>query len=273
MTIKLIALDIDDTLLTSDKTILPSTLEAITKCLAQGIKVVLCTGRPLAGVKLWLDELGIDGPDQYVVTYNGAIIQSTTGAIIAKKLIDNAGYRWLTAFGQANHLPFNVLDAESRIYTADQDVDFVTVVQAMENSAGLSVRQPDELPKDFAITKGLYVGNQAKLDAAEPLVRETFGVAFSVIRAGKNFLEVMPAGVDKGNALKALGDAIRIKPEEMMGFGDEGNDLQMFATVGLAVAMGNGTPIAKAHADFVTATNDDGGIAKAIHQFVLDVKK
>lgn len=270
MTIKLIALDIDDTLLTSAQTILPSTIQAIQMCLARGIKIVLCTGRPLAGVRQWLDELDINGPDQYVVTDNGAMIQSTTGAIIAKKLIDNHGYRWLTAFGQAHQLPFNVLDAESRIYTADRDVDFVTVVQAMENSTGLSVCQPDELPDDFAIAKGLYVGDQVKLDATEPLVRETFGNTFSVIRTGKNFLEVMPAGVDKGNALKTLGDAIGIKPDEMMGFGDEGNDLQMFATVGLAVAMANGSPIAIAHADFVTATNDDGGIAKAIHQFVLN---
>lgn len=269
MTIKLIALDIDDTLLTSDKTILPSTIDAIHQCLDRGIKIVLCTGRPLAGVRPWLEELGISGPDQYVVTYNGAMIQSTTGAIIAKKLIDNAGYRQLTAFGKTHHLPFNVLDAESRIYTADRDVDFVTVVQAMENSAGLSVREPDELPDDFAITKGLYVGNQALLDANEALVRETFGEAFSVIRAGKNFLEVMPQGVDKGNALQTLGDAIRIKPSEMMGFGDEGNDLQMFATVGTAVAMGNGSQIAKAHADYVTASNDDGGIAKAIAKFVF----
>lgn len=268
MTVKLIALDIDQTLLSSKGKILPSTKIALKRCLAQGIKVVLCTGRPLAGVKPWLTELGIAGDDQYVVTYNGAIVQSAAGQVVTKRLIDHAGYRTLTAFAQKHQLPFNVLDAYSRIYTADHDVDYVTVVQAMENKAGIFIRQPAELPADFAIAKGLFVGDEGRLDRNEALVRATFAADYSVIRAGRVFLEVMAKGVDKGQGLRDLGEKIGIDPAEMMAFGDEGNDLAMFDAVGLAVCMGNGTAEAKAHADYVTASNDEDGISQAIARFI-----
>lgn len=269
MTIQLIAIDIDDTLLNSEGKLLPSTITAINRATAQGIKVVLCTGRPLAGVKPYLDQLGIDGDDQYVITYNGAVIESVAGRIVAKHLVNNAHYRAMTTFGQAHHVPFNVLDAESTIYTADRDVSWVTVVQAWENKAGLLVRDPDDLPNDFQIAKGVFVGEGPQLDAVEPLVKTTFGNDLYVVRAATNFLEVMNARVNKGQALKDLAKVLGLKADEVMAVGDEKNDLPMFAYAGTAVAMGNGSDAAKEAADYVTGTNDANGVADAIQKLAL----
>lgn len=269
MTIKLIALDIDDTLLNSKGEILPSTIAAVHDALAQGIKIVLCTGRPLAGVKSFLAQLGIAGDDQYVVTYNGAIIESVAGRVLVKHLLDRATYVRLTEFAAAHHVPFNVLDEHSTIYTADRDIDFMTVVQAMENSAGMLVRDPAEMPADFAIAKGLFVGRRAVLDAAEPAVVAEFGDDFYVVRVSPNFLEVMAPQVDKGKGLAELAKQLEITAAEVMAVGDEANDLPMFSFAGTAVAMGNGSEIAKGHADYVTGTNDAGGLADAIRKLAL----
>ncbi|MFD1430850.1 Cof-type HAD-IIB family hydrolase [Lacticaseibacillus mingshuiensis] len=269
MTIKLIAFDIDDTLLSSAKVILPSTIAAVHECLARGLKIVLCTGRPLAGVAPFLAELGVTGDDQYVVTYNGAVTETVSGRLIISHLIDRAGYAAMTDFAAAHRLPFNVVDPQSAIITADHDLDPMIVVQAYENRAGVLIREPGEMPADFAIAKGVFVGTEAQLDAAENAVRVAFSPRFSVIRAGRQFLEVMALGIDKGKALLALGEQLGILPEEMMAFGDEENDLAMFDAVGTAVAMGNGTDVAKAHADVVTASNDEDGIAKALASLVL----
>ena len=76
MTIKFIALDTDGTLLNSIGKILPSTKKAVKTALDQGIKVALCSGRPIAGLKHFMDELGIIGPDQYAITLNGAITRT-----------------------------------------------------------------------------------------------------------------------------------------------------------------------------------------------------
>lgn len=267
--IKLIALDIDDTLLTSQRHILPTTKQAVQDALAQGIKVLLCTGRPLAGAKPFLDELGIAGDEQYVITYNGAVTETVSGQVMAKHLLDNAAYREITAYGQAHHLPTNVLDAHSNIYTANRDVDWWIVEQAAENEAGLFIRQPDELPADFAIAKGAFVGPESLLDAHEAAVKAAFQDRFYVVRAGRNFIELMDPTVNKGQALSDLAAQLNLTAENVMAVGDEGNDLPMFDFAGVAVSMGNGTAEAKAHADYVTAANDDDGLAQAIRKFAL----
>ncbi|WP_048000984.1 Cof-type HAD-IIB family hydrolase [Lactiplantibacillus herbarum] len=269
MNIRLIAIDIDDTLLNSDGKLLPSTVSMVHRATEQGIKVVLCTGRPLAGVKPYLDELGIAGDDQYVITYNGAVIESVAGRVVAKHLVENQYYRQMTAFSKEHHVPFNVLDADSTIYTADRDVNWVTVVQAWENKAGLLIRDPDDLPDDFQIAKGLFVGEGPQLDAVESLVKETFGDQLYVVRAATNFLELMHENVNKGQALKDLAGVLNFKAEEVMALGDERNDLPMFDFAGTAVAMGNGSEVAKSHADYVTGTNDEGGVADAIRKLAL----
>ncbi|MCI1892706.1 MAG: Cof-type HAD-IIB family hydrolase [Schleiferilactobacillus harbinensis] len=269
MTIKMIALDIDDTLLDSKGKILPSTITAIHEALARDIKIVLCTGRPLAGVAHFLKELGVTGDDQYVVTYNGAVIESVSGHVLVKHLLNKATYERLTQYAAEHHIPFNVLDENSTIYTADRDIDFITVVQAMENSAGIFVRTPAEMPADFEIAKGLFVGTEEQLDAVESTVMAEFSDAYYVVRAGRNFLEVMDSKVDKGKALAELAQKLGMTADEVMAVGDEGNDLPMFEFAGTAVVMGNGSEVAKAHADYVTGTNDEGGLADAIRKFAL----
>lgn len=98
--IKLIALDTDGTLLNSENKILPSTKTAIKKALDQGIKVVLCSGRPIAGLAHFMKELGIKGSNQYAVTLNGAITRNADGKIMTQDLVSNKLYRELTKFAK-----------------------------------------------------------------------------------------------------------------------------------------------------------------------------
>lgn len=267
--IKLVALDTDGTLLSSDDRILPSTKEAVKKALDKGVKVVLCSGRPLAGLKPYMDQLGIRGADQYAVTLNGAIMRNADDQILAQNLLDNHYYRELTKYAKENHVPFNIVDPDSRIITADHDVDYFELLQAWENKAGMLIREPDEMPADFAISKGCFVGDPQRLDNFEPQLRKDFGQELYIVRADQYFLEVLHPDVSKGNGLVELGEKIDIKPEEMMAMGDAGNDISMFKVVGTAVCMGNGTEEAKQAADYITASNDEDGIAQAFDKFVF----
>lgn len=266
--IKLIALDIDGTLINSHNQILPSTKEVVEDALKRGIKVVLCSGRPLSGLKPLLNELAIQGEEQFAVTLNGAVVRNADNKIIAQDLIDNASYREMVAFAKKNQIPFNVVDADSQIITADRNINLTEAYQSWKNHVEIWVREPDEMSTDFVIAKGCFVGDSAMLDKAEPKVRAKFGNRFSIIRSDPYFLEVMQPGVDKGFGLRQLGKKIGIKPSEMMAFGDAGNDVSMFKVVGTAIAMGNGLEIAKNAADFVTSSNDEDGIAKAYRKFI-----
>ncbi|MBP2058994.1 Cof subfamily protein (haloacid dehalogenase superfamily) [Lactobacillus colini] len=269
--IKLVAIDTDGTLLNSKNKILPSTKQVIKDSLDKGIKIVLCSGRPIAGLRPYMDELGISGPNQYVVTLNGAIVRNADNHILAQDLVDNETYRKLTEFARENNVPFNIVDPDSKIITADHDIDYIELLQAWENHAGMLVRQPDELPADFEISKGCFVSTDPEvLNKIEPKVREQFGGDLYIVRADDYFLEVLHPNVSKGNGLINLGNKIGIKTEKMMALGDSGNDISMFEIVGQAVAMGNGSLEAKNAADYVTASNDEDGIAQAFQKFVLD---
>lgn len=270
MAIKLVAIDIDDTLLSSTGKILPSTLTSIQAALTQGVKVVLCSGRPLAGIKPFLNELGITGPDQYVIANGGGMIESVTGQVVAKHLINNADYRRLTAFAKSRQLPFNVVDPDSKIITADRDIYWLIAVQAWENKAGILVREPDELPADFQIAKGVFVASAETLDNIQADVQQAFGEQLYVVRAARQFLEVMNPKAGKGQALQDLAAKLALTADEVMAIGDEGNDVAMFNFAGTAVAMGNGTAEAKEHANFITNSNDADGIAVAFEKYVLD---
>ncbi|WEV43319.1 Cof-type HAD-IIB family hydrolase [Lactobacillus sp. ESL0684] len=269
MGIKLIALDTDGTLLTSNSKILPSTKAAVERALKQNIKVVLCSGRPIAGLAPYLTELGITGSDQYVVTLNGAISMTTNKQIITKDLLSNQLYRKMTAFSLANQLPFNVVDENSNIITADHNIDYVVYLQAYENTAPLYVRTPDELPADFQAAKGCFVGTPELLDQWEEAIKQAFSSELYVIRSDPHFIELLNPKVNKGNGLSELSQSLGIKADEVMAIGDERNDIPMFDFAGTSVCMGNGSQAAKESADYITATNDDDGISQAFDKFVF----
>jgi Cof subfamily protein (haloacid dehalogenase superfamily) len=269
MSIKLVCIDIDDTLLNSQGVMLPTTRTAITAAMAAGVHVALCSGRPLAGVRPFLDQLGMTRADQYVITFNGAVVESVTGTILDEHRLPVGTYRKMAGFAQAHGLPFNIVAADSSIITPDHDIDAMTVVQAAENAAGLLVRSPDELEANVQPIKAVFASNEALLDGAEADVRAAFADDYTVIRAGRQFIELMAPGVNKGSGVAHLAAHLHINPDEIMALGDEGNDIAMFDYVGLAVAMGNGTDEAKAHANAVTASNDDDGLALALQKYVL----
>ena len=269
MSIKLVCIDIDDTLLNSQGVLMPTTRTAITAAMAAGVHVALCSGRPLAGVRPFLDQLGMTRDDQYVITFNGAVVESVTSTILDDNPLAADAYATLVAYAQAHGLPLNIVAADSAIISPDHDVNAVTVMQAAENSAGVLVRSPNELAAEVQPIRALFVGNEALLNDAEDGVRRQFSDQYEIVRSGPLAIELMAHGVNKGSGVAHLAAHLHIHPDEIMAMGDEGNDIAMFDYAGLAVAMGNGSDEAKAHADFVTASNDDDGLALALQKYVL----
>lgn len=270
MTYKLIALDMDDTLLTSQKTISDTNKEMIQKALSKGIKVVLCSGRTHNAVVDYAKELGIDGADQYMITNGGAIIENLAGKIIYQRMMSNDFYRQFVHFIKENDLHYNVVDNQGNTYTSQSDwFDKYTIMQAYENDNGLFVREPDDLPANFEITKAIINGDEKKLNAITPMVNDKFAKDYFVVRTGVGFLEIFPKDVNKGNAIKILAKDLNLDLSEVMAMGDRDNDIPMLKIVGKGIAMGNGMPQVKAAADFVTADNNHSGVGLAIEKFAL----
>lgn len=269
MGIKLVAIDIDDTLLNPEGQLADETINAIKKTIQKGVKVVLCTGRPLAGVTSFLNQLGISGDDQYVITYNGAIIETVSGHRLAQHTLDFDDYLAADKLSYELNVHYNILDDESRIYTSNRDVGRITVIQAAENDEGLFVRNPEEMPQDLTVSKIMFVDEPEVLDAQIHQIKATFDDHYYVVRSLPEFLEVLNKKANKGNALTDLLTELGLKKEEVMAMGDQHNDLTMFAVAGTTVAMGNAIPELKEVATYVTESNANHGVAVALERYVI----
>lgn len=265
MDIKLIAIDIDGTLVDSQGKLTKKVIQTIKQAKEKGIKVVLCTGRPLPGVKPLLQQLGLDDQDdQYVVCFGGAVVETTSGKTLFQKGITYDDFVDLEAIARKLQLHFHAISTD-RIYTCNKDLGYYTLYEANLVSMGISYRTPDEL-RDVPLVKAMFVEDAVILDPAIAK-REYFAPLserLDLMKTASFYYEAYAKGVNKGSALVKLCEILGITSENVMAIGDEENDLSMLEFAKLGVAMENGIPAVKEIADQITADNDHDGVALAI---------
>ncbi|MBR9787138.1 MAG: HAD family phosphatase [Vibrionaceae bacterium] len=265
---KLIALDMDGTLLNSEKVISEENKLAIAKAREAGVTVVLASGRPIEGMQDKLDELDIRSDKDFVLYYNGSMVKNIgTNEVIHQQIIDGKAAKlvaqkakelgaYVHAFSQVHGLITN----ENNPYT---DIE--------ANINGLNVTEMcfESLEDDHPIIKAMIVAEPSKLTeviaALPPELRETF----TVVQSAAYFLEFLNPLSNKGIGIAAIAEHLSIKPEEVICMGDAENDHHMLEFAGLGIAMENAMEETKKIADYITASNDDHGVARAIEKFVL----
>lgn len=268
MNYDLVAIDIDDTLLTSEKVISKKNQKMIQEALNNGVKVVLCSGRPHKAMEKYAATLGIKGSSQYMITNGGAIIEDMNGKILAQQTLSNDFYREFVGFANENNLGYSVFDVHGNVYTDRfEQINRYTVAMAFENDNGLFLRRPDDLPNDFEITKAAINAEEDVLDKIEASVSERFKDYF-VVRTGVGYLEIFPKTVNKGHAVTKLAKLLDIDLSKVMTFGDRDNDIPMLKIAGKGVAMANATTGAKAVSDYITTDNNHDGVGNALEKFL-----
>ena len=268
--IKLIALDLDGTLLDSQKNISEMNKQAIQSALKKGVKVVLCTVRPLGGIKRYVDELGLLGEEDFSITYNGGLVQRNHDSqVLSQKTLSYQDIQTIYQLSQELGLPMNMLDLNyvyEPAYPMGRDSLYPTLM-----SASLPFIQHDieKFDAEHQFNKVVFCTDPAYLDEAIARIPEAFHKQFSTMKSRPLLYEIMHPEVDKGSGIARLCDLLGYTAEEVMVCGDEENDSAMFDYAGVAVAMGNATDAIKAKATFITKTNDEDGVAHAIQAFVL----
>ena len=267
--IKLIAIDIDGTLVNSKKEITPAVKAAIEKAKLQNKKIVICTGRPLAGAQRYLDELKLNNQDdQYVVSFNGAVSENTNSKTLFKQELNYQDYIDLEVIARKLNLHFQAISLD-RIYTANRDLGYYTIYNSRIVNLGVSYRTQEEM-QNIPIIKCMYVDDPKFLD--ECLKNPLFDSMRTRVTFSKTepfYYEATAKSTDKATGLKVLCAHLKITPENVMALGDEANDMPMLKFAGLGVAMGNAVNITKQNADAITDDCDHDGVAKAINK-ILD---
>jgi len=267
--IKLVAMDLDDTLLRNDLTISPRVAAAIREAQRQGVRVTLATGRMPISARPYAEQLGLDLP---AITYHGALIQQVLSGevlfrrVLPKDLAATMVEEFLTLGVHTQIYIKNRVFAQKRNPWSQQYSRLAAVAVEIKNLQEVLRTEPE------GVDKILLMGEEQDLDALAPHLREKFGGKVHITKSKPMFLEVTESSVNKGVALAALAARFGITQAETMAIGDSFNDLEMIEYAGLGVAMGNARPEVKAKADIVTGTNQEDGVAQALERYVLEPK-
>lgn len=269
MAIKLVTIDIDGTLLNSERKVTPEVKEAIKKASEQGVNIVLATGRPTIGVMPLIKELGLDNDHGFIITYNGGMIQNAgTQEILIQHPLPFEDYLDVELLARKLGVHFHVQD-DKRMYTANRDISEYTIHEAFLTGIPVCYRAVSEMTPDMKIIKSMMVDHEDILDEAIDNVPETFKEKFAMVKSAPFYYEILNKQATKGEATKELAELLKINPEEVMAIGDNENDLSMIEVAAIGVAMGNAVPVVKEAADKITKTNDEHGVAHAINEWVL----
>ena len=268
--IKLIALDLDGTLLNPDKKISEANKLAIHRAREAGVKIVLCTVRTLMGIKAYVDELDLLQAEDYSITYNGGLVQKNkTSEIISQKVLNYGQIVELYDLSKELNIPMNMLDLEF-VYEPEYPQGRESLYKSLQSSSLPFVEKKiEDFQEQDAFNKVVFCIAPAVLDEAIAKIPADFYSKYSMMKSRPLLFEVMHPEVDKGNGIAALCDHLGITADEVMACGDEENDLAMLDFAGVSVAMGNAPDKIKERASFITKTNGEDGVAHAIETFVF----
>ena len=262
--IRLIASDLDDTLLNAQSDLTERTLRALKSAMDAGILVSLSSGRMSEAMEPFAKRIDVNAP---MIEYNGALIvdpadgrtlfstaiQAETALAVARALEEMDIYFQVypgRGYFCAHRTPHTAA-YEASIRVPCQEVG-VSLSRWMQGS----------------MIKMLAIASPEKIDAAQARLRAAFPEGVSFMKSKPHYLEIISQGVDKGAALRALCAELGVAKDEVMAFGDGQNDAPLLAAAGWGVAVENAAPDCKAAARLIAPANTEDGVAQVIEQLL-----
>lgn len=266
MPYRLIAVDLDDTLLTDDLTVSEPTRQAIADAIAQGAHVTIATGRMFESAQRIARQVGLNVP---IITYQGSLIKNLLDEqVLYERSVPVAVAARIHDYCVANGLHLQTFIAD-KLYAAEENDRLLRY--AAQSKIPYTI-EPDfkRLISSEGQTKMLAIDEPERLDALLPELKALFAGEVHVTKSKPNYVEFTHVEGTKGHALRFLAAHYGIPIEETIGVGDAMNDREMIETAGLGVAMANAAPSLKEIADFVTLSNNDDGVKHVLDKFVLN---
>lgn len=271
--IKMIGLDLDGTLLNSEKKLSERSKSVLKQAIDQGVIVLVATGRPFTGIP---EELRNFPGMRYALTSNGArILDVQENKLLVEELLpcDDA-VRVLKVFRKYDTMQEIYYDGQG--YADEEKMIHVDryhhnphmwpYIKNSRRSVPDILEMAIEKNRDMDKIQALFADMDERETAWNELENDP---ALELVGSLGYNIEINKAGVNKGKGLVKLGQLLGIEREEIMACGDGDNDVSMIREVGLGVAMANSEDAVLKIADYVTLSNDEDGVAKAIEKFVL----
>ena len=269
MKYKLLVLDVDGTLLNNEKEISKRTLASLLKVQQMGIRIALASGRPTYGLMPLAKILELGNYGGFIVSYNGCqIINAQNGEILFERRINPEMLPHLEKKAHKNGFAIFTYHDDTLLTDSPNNEHIRT--EAKLNNLKIIKEEDFSIAIDFAPCKCMLVSDDEEaLTGLEEHWKRRLNGTLDVFRSEPYFLEVVPCGIDKANTLGALLSHLNITREEVIAIGDGVCDVNMLQIAGLGVAMGHSQDSVKVCADYVTASNEEDGVAQAVEKMIL----
>lgn len=271
--IKMIGLDLDGTLLNTKKELTDYSRAVLRKALDKGIIVLVATGRPYTGIP---EELRNFPGIRYALTSNGArVLDTEKNILLVEELLPREdAIRALNVFQKYDTMAEIYFDGQgyadeekvAQIHKYHHNPNMWEYVRKSRMTVPDVMEMAKQSTRDMDKIQGLFADMDERKQAWQELLQDE---KLELVSSLKYNIEINAAGVNKGRGLVKLGELLGIQREEIMACGDSDNDITMLQEVGFGVAMGNAEEAVKVVADYITETNDEDGVAKAIERYVL----
>jgi Cof subfamily protein (haloacid dehalogenase superfamily) len=267
MPIKLIALDLDDTLFRADLSISDANKDAINAAIAHGAKVVLASGRNVDNMMRYARLLGLDGEGDYIICANGAqIVETATERRLYERRFGPELGREITRAVSERGFPWQVYE-DGRI-RASKLSSWTIEDSRLTSQPCVTIDDVESLLSGGQL-KFVIPGEPERIEGLFAEMRGLFAGRAEVVTSKPYLLEFLPPGVDKGEALRLLAELLGIPMAEVLAIGDSRNDVGMIKAAGIGCAPANAIAEARGAARYTShATNDEDAVAEIIERFV-----
>ena len=266
--IKLVAIDLDGTLLNSRHELSGRNRSAIESALKLGVEVVIATGKTRHAAEDLIDSLGINSPGIYM---QGLITYNADGSIRTRIVMANDTVLRVISLG--DELRFGALAySDNRTFALRVDEFAIKMTEYGEPHVE-TIADWHKLLDTIDINKVVLYGEEHRVAKLRRMIDAQLDGAVHVTRANVNgMVEVLPANTSKGRAVKTLMEELGIDSSNALAIGDGENDVEMLQAVSVGVAMSNATQMLKDIADVIVPSNDEDGVALALEEYVIGEK-
>lgn len=269
--VKLVTIDLDGTLFDNEKKVSKENKVAIKKAKENGAHIVIATGRPYNGVKDVLKELNLTSENDFVILYNGGkILNIGKNELIYSTTIDGK---------YVKELYEESLKEKIHIHAFKENEDLITPLKNPYTLVEETINKIDAKVEDFNLIKdedkfikAMLVDSDENITRVTPKYKKMYDGKYSVLRSSKIFLEFLNKETNKGLALKYLANYLNIDLKDTMAIGDADNDIPMIEIAGIGVAMKNAFDEVFNHANFITKSNLESGVAFAINKYINETE-
>ena len=263
---KLVALDMDGTLLNENQKINDRVKKAISEARKRGTKIILSSGRGFRGIEKYVRELGLD---ELVISLNGAVVTDASGdnTVFSIHMEPEVTRRIIEL--QQEYDVFSIYFEGLKMYVEELN-DKAIYFSEFEGVKVIPVGNMLDFYTTQPIGKMLMIGEYEKFLVFRERLLGELGQYINVTFSMPEFLEAYNINVSKGIILNKVANYYGLKRDEVIAIGDGENDISMIEYAGLGVAMGNAMEEVKKAADLITRANAEDGVARVIEEYILN---